>query len=256
MYVAQERRAYILRILQQRGSIRSSALARELGVTDETIRTDLVDMQAQGLLQRVHGGARYILPTPGSDSSTRPDCQLAALAAQHIEPGMSIYLDSDPLALVFVSLLGEKPCTLLTNSPELLTTLCATPLPHRIICLGGELNKDCGVLDSLAALDALSAEHRPDAALLIPPALRSDVAAYRHPLRTTWARTATETAGKTILMVPALALQAHAPHIFPLPAGCTIITENNLPPGFTHPNLELIPYISAEDLQQNTGFDY
>ena len=31
MYVAQERRAYILRLLQQRGSIRSAALARELG---------------------------------------------------------------------------------------------------------------------------------------------------------------------------------------------------------------------------------
>ena len=62
MYVAQERRAYILRLLQQRGSIRSASLARELGVTDETIRTDLVDLQAQGLLQRVHGGARYTLP--------------------------------------------------------------------------------------------------------------------------------------------------------------------------------------------------
>ncbi len=256
MYVAQERRAYILRILQQRGSIRSSALARELGVTDETIRTDLVDMQAQGLLQRVHGGARYILPTPGSDSSTRPDCQLAALAARHIEPGMKIYLDSDPLALVFVSQLEEKPCTLLTNSPELLTSLCATTLPHRIICLGGELDKDCGLLDAPAALDSLSGEHRPDTALLIPTALRSEVAAYRHPLRTTWARAATEAAGKTLLMVPALALQVHAPHIFPLPAGCTIITENNLPPGFTHPDLELIPYISAEDLQQNKGFDY
>ncbi len=256
MYVAQERRAYILRILQQRGSIRSSTLAREIGVTDETIRTDLVDMQAQGLLQRVHGGARYILPTPGCDSSTRPDCQLAALAAQHIEPGMKIYLDSDPLALVIVSQLEDKPCTLLTNSPELLTSLCATTLPHQIICLGGELNKDCGILDSPLARDSLFGEHQPDAALLVPPALRSEVAAYRHPLRAAWARAATEAAGQTLLMVPSLALQAHAAHIFPLPAGCTIITENNLPPGFSHPNLELIPFISAEDLQQSSGFDY
>lgn len=256
MYVAQERRAYILRILQQRGSIRSSALARELGVTDETIRTDLVDMQAQGLLQRVHGGARYILPTPGSDSSTRPDCQLAALAAQHIEAGMTIYLDSDPLALVFVAQLGEKPCTLLTNSPELLTSLCANTLPHRVVCLGGELHKECSILNSDTARESLCGEYRPDAALLIPPALRSEVAAYRHPLRTTWARTAAEAAGKTLLMVPSLALQAHAPHAFPLPEDSTIITENNLPTGFNHPNLELIPYISAEDLLQNSGFDY
>lgn len=256
MYVAQERRAYILRILQQRGSIRSSALARELGVTDETIRTDLVDMQAQGLLQRVHGGARYILPTPGRDSSARPDCQLARLAARRIEAGMRVYLDADPLALVFVSELGDKPCTLITNSPRLLAKLTATTLPHRICCTGGTLNKECGVLDSPAAIDSLQGENKPDAALLIPPALRSAVAAYQHPLRTAWARAAAESAARTILMAPSLALQAHAPHAFPLPETAAIITENNLPPGFSHPDLELIPYISAEDLQQNTGFDY
>lgn len=256
MYVAQERRAYILRILQQRGSIRSSALARELGVTDETIRTDLVDMQAQGLLQRVHGGARYILPTPGRDSSARPDCQLARLAARRIEAGMRVYLDADPLALVFVSELDDKPCTLITNSPRLLAKLTATTLPHRICCTGGTLNKECGVLDSPAAIDSLQGENKPDAALLIPPALRSAVAAYQHPLRTAWARAAAESAARTILMAPSLALQAHAPHAFPLPETAAIITENNLPPGFSHPDLELIPYISAEDLQQNTGFDY
>ncbi|MBR2145626.1 MAG: DeoR/GlpR transcriptional regulator, partial [Akkermansia sp.] len=62
MYVAKERRAYILRLLQQQGSLHSATLARELGVTDETIRTDLVAMQNQGLLKRTHGGAEYILP--------------------------------------------------------------------------------------------------------------------------------------------------------------------------------------------------
>jgi DeoR/GlpR family transcriptional regulator of sugar metabolism len=256
MYVAQERRAYILRILQQRGSIRSATIARELGVTDETIRTDLVDMQAQGLLKRTHGGARYILPTPGSDSSARPDCQLAALAAAHIKPGMCIYLDNDPLALVLVSQLGDIPCTLVSNSPELLARLSTSPLPQQIICTGGTLDKECGILDSPTALASLEQEHRPDIALLIPPAVRSDVAAYHHPLRTTWARAAAEASRKCIIMVPAQALHAHARHAMPLPAGNTLITENNLPANFNHPDTELIPYISAEELLQASEFDY
>lgn len=256
MYVAQERRAYILRILQQRGSIRSAALARELGVTDETIRTDLVDMQAQGLLQRVHGGARYILPTPGHDTATRPDCQLAKLAIAHVKPGMAIYLDSDPLALVFVSQLGNLPCTLISNSPELLSHLTASSLPQQIICTGGTLLKDCGILDSPTALASLQHENRPDIALLCPPALRADVAAYQHPARTSWARAAAEAAGKCILMTPAQAFFAHAPHAFALPETNTIISENNLPPGFSHPDTELIPYISEEDLLQASTFDY
>ena len=208
MYVAQERRAYILRILQQRGSIRSATIARELGVTDETIRTDLVDMQAQGLLKRTHGGARYILPTPGSDSSARPDCQLAALAAAHIKPGMCIYLDNDPLALVLVSQLGDRPCTLVTNSPELLVKLAASPLPQQIICTGGVLNKECGILDSPSALTSLEQENRPDIALLIPPAVRSDVAAYHHPLRTTWARAAATAATRPDMPPPMMQISA------------------------------------------------
>jgi hypothetical protein len=57
-------------------------------------------------------------------------------------------------------------------------------------------------------------------------------------------------------MVPALALHAHARHAMPLPAGNTLITENNLPANFTHPDMVLIPYISAEDIMQPEGFDY
>lgn len=256
MYVAQERRAYILRILQQRGSIRSATIARELGVTDETIRTDLVDMQAQGLLLRTHGGAKYILPTPGNDSSARPDCQLARLAVAHVKPGMTIFLDSDPLALVFVSQLGDIPCTLLTNSPKLLAKLTAATLPQQVVCPGGTLLKECGILDSSSARRALAQEHKPDIALLIPPAVRTDVAAYHHTERADWARTATEAASHCLIMVPSLALHTHARHAIPLPTSCTLITENNLPPNFNHPDTELIPYISAEDLQQADGFDY
>lgn len=256
MYVAQERRAYILRLLQQRGSIRSAELARELGVTDETIRTDLVDMQAQGLLKRVHGGARYILPLPGSDAAPRPDCQLAQLACRHIKDGMRVYLDADLLALVLVSQLGELPCTLICNSPELLSQLAATPLPQQLVCPGGLLNKECHLLDSSEARRSLQEEYRPDIALLCPPALREDVAAYRHPVQAAWAETAARAARKVIWMVPSQALYSHAPHAFALPENSTIITENNLPPHFHHPDTELIPYISAEDLIPGSSFDY
>ena len=41
MYVPHERRARILRLLSERGVLRTADLAEELGVTDETVRTDL-----------------------------------------------------------------------------------------------------------------------------------------------------------------------------------------------------------------------
>lgn len=256
MYVAQERRAYILRLLQQRGSIRSASLARELGVTDETIRTDLVDMQAQGLLQRVHGGARYILPQAGSDTSTRPDCQLVQLALRFIHDGMRVFLDADSLALVLVSQLKARHCELMSPSLDMMAQLTARAIPHQLICPGGRLDKESGLLEAPASAPDFWKTWKPELAILCPPALRSDLAAYRNPVHAAWARAAAEAAGKTLLIVPSLALTAHAAHAFPLPPGNTIITENNLPPNFNHPELELIPYISAADLQQNSGFDY
>ena len=256
MYVAQERRAYILRLLQERGSIRSATIARELGVTDETIRTDLVDMQAQGLLRRVHGGAQYIIPQAGCDTAARPDCQLVQQALGYIEPGMRLYLDDHTLALVLVSQLKDLRCTLITPSLKLLTRLSAESLPQQVICPGGMLDKVSGLLDSPAALDMLQQEFKPDICFLFPPALRCDVAAYRSPICAAWARAAAEAADKTIVIAPSAALTAHEPYAIPLPGSHTLITENNLPANFNHPDMVLIPYISAEELMQQDSFDY
>ncbi|MBR4107880.1 MAG: DeoR/GlpR transcriptional regulator [Akkermansia sp.] len=259
MYVAQERRAYILRLLQQRGSIRSAALARELGVTDETIRTDLVDMQKQGLLKRVHGGARYILPLPGQSppesAGVRLDYQLVQLALRHIQPGMCLYVDAAPLAQVLISALGECPCSLITNSPRLLARLTAGVLPQEIICPGGRIDKVSGLLDSPEARAAMGTTLQPDIALLCPPALRPEQAMYAQAVRAAWATLAAQAARQTIVLTPAHHLGGSAPHATPL-EDYLLITENNLPPEFSGRQVEMVPYISAEDVLPGDAFDY
>lgn len=55
--LAASRRQAILRTLSEHGSVRIASLADELGVTPVTLRRDLQQMEAQGLLVRVHGGA-------------------------------------------------------------------------------------------------------------------------------------------------------------------------------------------------------
>lgn len=51
------RREHLLRELELRGSVRASAIAADLGVTEVTIRRDIIAMDRDGLLARVHGGA-------------------------------------------------------------------------------------------------------------------------------------------------------------------------------------------------------
>lgn len=53
-----ERFAYILRVLDRKNVVYVSQLARELGVSEMTIRTDLGELAEQNLLVRIHGGAK------------------------------------------------------------------------------------------------------------------------------------------------------------------------------------------------------
>lgn len=249
MYMSRERRQYILRLLEQRGSIRTSALARELGVTDETIRTDLVDMQALGLLQRVHGGARYSMPTaPATEDSPRLDVQLAQLVAAHIHPGARIYADAGPMARVLATQLADKPCTFITASPRLVTALAPAAIQHRVICTGGELDKQAGIFTHPAP-EQLLKKLQPDFALLCPAALAPEHAAYRHAAQAIWAQAAAACAAHTLVPVASALLTNTAPHRAQL-RSYTLFTEDNVPAEFEGIPTETVPYITEASFNE------
>ncbi len=64
--LAPVRRAHILDALARDGVLRSSQLIEELGVTAVTLRRDLAQLEHEGLLSRVHGGA---VPVEGADAA-------------------------------------------------------------------------------------------------------------------------------------------------------------------------------------------
>ena len=252
MYLAQERRQYILRLLEQRGSIRTTALARELGVTDETIRTDLVSMQSQGLLQRMHGGARYIIPSvPSETNSPRLDVQLARLVLAHIRPGMRLYAEPCAFTRVLLAQMQALPCTFISPSPTQLTALSPAAQPHTAICTGGTLDKKCGLLSHPAPAEALQALGV-EMAILCPPALTPAHAAYPQATRAAWASAAAQVAQATLLVVPSGALSARARHQVKLPP-YILSTEDNLPPEFAGLPVETVPYISEASIN---AFDF
>ena len=52
-----QRKNTILEALARDGQVLAESLAGEFGVSEDTVRRDLREMAAEGLLQRVHGGA-------------------------------------------------------------------------------------------------------------------------------------------------------------------------------------------------------
>ncbi len=67
-----ERRAQLLDELQRQGTVRVSDLTEQLGVAAVTIRRDIAQLAAEGLVRRVHGGVTLILPEDGGEESAFP----------------------------------------------------------------------------------------------------------------------------------------------------------------------------------------
>ncbi|MCQ2367313.1 MAG: DeoR family transcriptional regulator [Akkermansia sp.] len=258
--MAHERRAYILRLLEQRGTLRSSELAQELGVTDETIRTDMVAMERQGLLRRTHGGATYIPPTGGDEDGARLDCQLADLVARHFFMGqgrLAVYLDAAAFALALFTRHPQLDCRVYTANPAVLHALSPARFTQEVFLVGSRLDRASGYLEGDA--DAGMAALKPDLALLCPPSVPAPQrAAYRHALPARWAAAASRHATRKTLVVGPAAIFAQIPAANS-PATLhnhTFITEENLPPDYQSIPRHTVPYIDPADITQGDRFDY
>lgn len=76
--IAAERKDAVLRELRLRGTVGVAEFARRLGVAPVTLRRDLRDLEADGRLARVHGGAKALHPGPPTDRDQRTVTRLAA----------------------------------------------------------------------------------------------------------------------------------------------------------------------------------
>jgi DNA-binding LacI/PurR family transcriptional regulator len=92
--LAAERRAHVLATLERDGAVRVAQLMDELGVAPVTLRRDLAQMEREGLLVRVHGGA---VPAAGAFEHAESGHPLSAPRAGSIAmlvPSLSFYWPS------------------------------------------------------------------------------------------------------------------------------------------------------------------
>ena len=96
--LTRQRKQLIVDRLRQDGQIVAATLSAELGLSEDTIRRDLRALAAEGLLQRVHGGALPASPALG-DFAARTRVEpagkraIGCAAAALIQPGQVVFLD-------------------------------------------------------------------------------------------------------------------------------------------------------------------
>lgn len=141
-----ERQQEILEILKKKSSVTAAELERKFKVSSETVRRDLIALESQKQLIRVHGGALSINHNSGNKSfeirnSENMDQkrELSLYAAEFINEGDVIALDFGSTPNVLASVLAEKfdNLTVITNSLMIFETLKNKP-HFKVILLSGE----------------------------------------------------------------------------------------------------------------------
>ena len=155
-----ERRHAILASLARDGKVVAARLVEELGVSEDTIRRDLRDLAAQGLVHRVHGGALPPAPQLGSFAHRRgtavPAKEALADAAVRVLAGARVILLDGATTNLEVArrLPADRACTVLTNSPPIAAALADHPTAE-VVVIGGRLDKEAQVTVGAAAVDFL-----------------------------------------------------------------------------------------------------
>lgn len=139
-----QRKQLILQRLSQHGQVVARSLSEELGISEDTVRRDLRELAAEGLLQRVHGGA---LPASAAVGSLQVREQLAPeekralgrAGAGWVQPGQVVILDGGTTSLQVVQHLPlDLRCTVVTHSPPVAVAL-AGHTQVEVLVLGGRL---------------------------------------------------------------------------------------------------------------------
>lgn len=155
---ANQRQQEIISALRRAGgSLRVQALARELDVTEETVRRNLKSLAENGVVDKVHGGACLSDREDDGDFkqrlALRPAAKqkIAKCAASMISNGSSLFLDIGSTTSFIADALREHENLLvITNSVSVAYKL-STRNNNRVFMAGGELrSQDGGVFGSQA----------------------------------------------------------------------------------------------------------
>lgn len=168
--LTKQRHQLILQRLSEQKVVKLKELVDLTDSSESTIRRDLTDLEAEGYLARVHGGATLIA-TPDEeptfeekrDRFVDEKVAIARKAATFIEDGMSIYLDAGTTTQAMVPFLEGKKIVVVTNSLPIANELF--DLDIKTFVIGGELKRSTQALVGYNARESML-NYRVDLAFL------------------------------------------------------------------------------------------
>lgn len=166
----QLRKQYLLASLAQHGSLEVAAAAQQLGTTPLTIRRDLTQLVAEGLVVRTHGGA--VLPgvvknpvafARKATAHVAEKEAICRVAAAQISAGDTIFIDCGSTTFPLCALIRHLRLRVVTNSLPVLFELVGSAV--QVVLAGGEVDAERQALHGTVAAEQLR-RYRVDKAFL------------------------------------------------------------------------------------------
>src|SRR6201988_1764152 len=148
------RRQQMLNLLEETGTLNVGELADRFGVSVVTIRKDLDELGAEGLLERTFGGAVFSHRSRFNRSffhraleHRREKRAIAAAALEYVQDGDTIILDAGTTTLAFAQLLKEQIKSAFVSTCSVPAALELSSAGYDILLLGGIVrNKSLALL--------------------------------------------------------------------------------------------------------------
>ncbi|MDE6273624.1 MAG: DeoR/GlpR family DNA-binding transcription regulator [Clostridiales bacterium] len=146
--LTEERRNVIIKAVDERGFVTVQELMELLGTSESTLRRDLLCLDAQGVLTRIHGGAakkektEFVRTTDVNErhqSHREEKCRIAKVAAQMIHDNDIVYLDAGSTTDCVIDCLKDTQATFVTNASVHAVKLMQKGF--KVFVIGGELRR-------------------------------------------------------------------------------------------------------------------
>lgn len=145
----EERKRKILELTNLKGSISINDLMKELEASESTVRRDLIDMDKEGLIKKVHGGAvalkdqimtRDIMVAERQDENKSEKEMIARYGAELIKDDDVVYLDAGTTTYMMIPYLKDTKAIFITNGVS--HALGLSLQGHQVYVPGGILKKE------------------------------------------------------------------------------------------------------------------
>lgn len=233
--LTEERRRSIVQTLQREGKVLATELSKTLHVSEDTIRRDLRELAAAGVLQRVHGGALLRSPVNGGftvrqQRDTGAKAAMARAAVRFIRPNQVIILDGGTTILQVAQHLPlDLRATVITHSPPVALALAEHP-EIEVVLIGGKLYKQELVTGGAATVEAFH-NVRADLCFLGISSVHPEVGISTFNLEGSYVKRAMiASSAEVVALASAEKLGTAAPYIIgPLSSLTYLVTERSVP---------------------------